>query len=78
MFKKLLRSPLLLAVIPGTFTLLVGWQVSAESNRVEFPINLDSLVHYTTVRRGDVTEHMLTSREALNTIRAGQPIPNGT
>jgi Cytochrome P460 len=51
---------------------------SAESNRVTFPRNLDRLVHYTTVKRGEVTEHLLTSQEAINAIKLGQAIPGGT
>ncbi|WP_226584471.1 cytochrome P460 family protein [Acuticoccus sediminis] len=51
---------------------------SAEPNRVEFPSNLDALEHYTTVRRGEVTEYMYTSREALDAIKAGEELPDGT
>ena len=51
---------------------------SAEGNRVTFPTNLDRLVHYTTVKRGNVTEHMLTSQEALDAIKAGRTVPSGT
>lgn len=57
---------------------LESGQVSAEANRVTFPKALDSLVHYTTVKRGDVTEHMLTTQEALDAVKLGQAIPNGT
>ena len=57
---------------------LEGGPVSAESNRVTFPTTLDKLVHYTTVKRGDVTEHMLTTQEAIDAIRLGQTIPSGT
>lgn len=48
-----------------------------EPNRVTFPL-LDQLEHYTTVTRGDVTEHMLTNRAAINAVKADQPIPVGT
>ena len=49
----------------------------AEPNRVTFP-KLDALVHYTTVRRGNVTEHISTTREAIDAIQQGLPVPNGT
>jgi len=49
----------------------------AEPNRVTFP-PIDQLEHYTTVTRGEVTEHMLMTPEALAAVRAGQRIPNGT
>ncbi|NKJ94694.1 hypothetical protein GFM14_24610 [Rhizobium leguminosarum bv. viciae] len=51
--------------------------VYAAANEVTFP-PLDQLVHYTTVTRGPTREHMLTSREALGAIQAGQPVPVGT
>lgn len=56
----------------------VGGAARAEANRVTFPENLDKMTHYTTVTRGTVTEHMLTTPEALAAIRQGQPIPDGT
>lgn len=49
----------------------------AAENAVTFP-PLEQLEHYTTVRRGITREHMLTSREALDALRAGQPVPTGT
>ena len=49
----------------------------AEPNRVTFP-DIDALEHYTTVNRGEVTEHMLTTPEALAAARAGEPMPDGT
>jgi Cytochrome P460 len=73
-----LRKPFAFASIIAGVVLMVGWQVHAEPNRVKFPENLDQLVHYTTVRRGDVTEHILTTREAMDAVKSGQPIPSGT
>ena len=49
----------------------------AETNAVTFP-PLEQLEHYTTVRRGVTREHMLTSRAALDAIKAGKPVPTGT
>lgn len=57
---------------------LAGWAAHAESNRVQFPADLDKLVHYTTIRRGEVTERILTTQEALAAVKSGQPIPDGT
>lgn len=56
---------------------VAGWQAHAEPTRVTFP-KLDDLVHYTTVRRGNVTEHISTTRAALEAIQKGLPVPNGT
>ena len=53
-------------------------QARAEPNRVTFPSNLDKLVHYTTVKRGNVTEHLLTSQEAIDAIKLGKTMPSGT
>lgn len=54
-----------------------AWQAHAEANRVTFP-KLEDLVHFTTVRRGNVTEHISTTRQAIEAIQKGQPVPNGT
>lgn len=67
----------LAALTLGGLTLATGW-VGAESNRVVFPANLEQLVHYSTVKRGESTEHMLTSPAALEAIQKGLPVPNGT
>lgn len=49
----------------------------AEPNRVAFP-DVEALEQYTTVTRGEVTEYIYTSPEALTAIRAGEPVPQGT
>jgi hypothetical protein len=56
---------------------IAGLQAHAEPNRATFP-KLDELVHYTTVRRGEVTEHISTTRAAIEAIQKGLPVPNGT
>lgn len=58
--------------------LLSALAARAEVNRVTFPTNLDRLVHYTTVKRGEVTEHLLTTQEAIDAIKLGKLIPSGT
>jgi hypothetical protein len=58
-----------------------GWQgpapAHAETEAVTFP-PLEQLEHYATVRRGVTREYMLTSRAALDAIKAGRPVPTGT
>ena len=66
-----------LTAVAAISVLLPGGQVRAETNRVKFP-ELDQLVHYTTVKRGNVTEHILTTRDAMEAVKNGQPIPDGT
>lgn len=68
------RQALVAALAFAAFPVL--W-ATAEETRVTFP-DLDALIHYTTVTRGDVTEHMLTTQAAIDAARAGQPIPDGT
>lgn len=50
----------------------------AETNRVAFPADIDQLVHYATVRRGPSTERIMTTKEALAAMKAGNPAPDGT
>lgn len=64
------------AHLAAMVTLAAG-QADAEPNRTTFP-NLDQLVHYTTVRRGDVTEHIMTTPEAIDAVKNGRPVPDGT
>jgi hypothetical protein len=66
------------AVLSVAATWLGCAQVHAEPNRVRFPPDLDKMVHYTTVKRGNVTEHMLTSPAAVEAARQGKPVPDGT
>ena len=61
---KVFRSPSLTTLL-CIAAMLTAWHVHAEPTRATFPANLDQLVHYTTVTRGNVTEHILTSREAI-------------
>lgn len=52
----------------------------AEPNDVRYPTQkmLDALIHYTTVTRGNVTEYMYTSAEALAALQADEEVPDGT
>lgn len=52
-------------------------QSVAEPNRVTFPDAMDQFEHYATVTRGE-TEDMLTTREALEAAKKGEPLPYGT
>ncbi|NTJ66493.1 cytochrome P460 family protein [Agrobacterium rhizogenes] len=69
------RLPVLAAIACGV--VMVGWQVDAEPTKATMP-DISKLVHYTTVTRGEVTEHIMTTREAIEAAKAGKPIPNGT
>jgi hypothetical protein len=72
------ERPFSVAALAAVALLAVGWQVHAETNRVQFPENLDKMVHYTTVRRSNTTEHIMTTPEAMEAVRNRQPIPPGT
>ncbi|HZG85531.1 cytochrome P460 family protein [Paenibacillus sp.] len=45
---------------------------------VKFPENYDKGVNYATVTRGNIREEAYTSREAIEAVQNGQPIPSGT
>ncbi|WP_316861997.1 cytochrome P460 family protein [uncultured Cohaesibacter sp.] len=49
----------------------------AEANRVTLP-DISQLEHFSTVRRGEITEHMMTTREAIGAVKRGEPMPDGT
>ncbi len=76
MTKVLRWSPLIMSVI-GAIAFF-ALQAHAETNRVQLPPSFDGFVHYTTVRRGNVTEHIMTTPEAIEAVRSGRPIPSGT
>lgn len=71
-------SRLALGALAFLAAALQGGTAGAEENRVTFPSNLDRLVHYATVKRGNMTEHLLTSQAAIDAVQKGQPVPNGT
>lgn len=74
--KNFIRA-FILSALPAVLVLVVGLQVHAEPTRATMP-NIENLVHYTTVARGEVTEHIMTTREAIEAVKRGDPIPNGT
>jgi hypothetical protein len=52
---------------------------SGESGELlEFPEDYEEGVLYTTVTRGSTYEELYTSREAIEAVQSGQPIPSGT
>jgi Cytochrome P460 len=75
---KIATSGLLLISLAIGAGSIVGSLARAESNRVVFPEKLDQMVHYATVKRGNVTEHMLTTRQAIEAYKKGEPAPSGT
>lgn len=74
---KTFAYPVALSTLAACAVSLVGWHVHAEPNRVQFP-DLEALVHYTTVRRGDVMEHIMTTPAAMEAVKSGRPIPTGS
>ncbi|MDM9625071.1 cytochrome P460 family protein [Rhizobium sp. S152] len=71
------RSRLSVLAAMACGIVMVGWQVDAEPTKATMP-DISKLVHYTTVTRGEVTEHIMTTREAIEAVKAGKPVPNGT
>jgi hypothetical protein len=72
-----LPARLLVLVAVACGIVMIGWQVDAEPTKATMP-DISNLVHYTTVTRGEVTEHIMTTREAIEAVKAGKPIPSGT
>lgn len=60
-------------------TTVVGSSVWAnDSDRVAFPQNYKSGVHYTTVERGNIREEIYASAGAIAAAKQGLPLPSGT
>jgi hypothetical protein len=58
---------------------LSAWHVSAAAGApLLFPENFAAGVHYATVKRGNITEELYASREAIEAAKSGQPFPSGT
>ncbi len=68
------------AILVLLASLMLCSAATAEPNRVRSPDQsmVDALVHYTTARRGNMTEFMYTTPAALEAIKAGEPLPVGT
>jgi hypothetical protein len=56
--------------------LSIAWR--ALSDLVKFPENYAEGVHYATVKRGNITEELFTTRAAIDAVKKGQPLPSGT
>jgi Cytochrome P460 len=56
----------------------IAWRALAGGELVVFPERYRGGVHYATVKRGNITEELFTSRAAIDSVQKGQPIPSGT
>lgn len=67
-------------VFVATVLVAIGLHGSAgaEENRVRFPDGFEKGVQYATVNRGNITEELFTSQEAIDAAKAGKPLPDGT
>jgi hypothetical protein len=61
----------------AVLTALAG-AARADSALVKFPGSFESGVLYATVHRGEIRQDIYTSREAIDAVKSGQPIPSGT
>lgn len=64
-------------VVAAVTGLSVAGAIAARDN-VVFPDRYAEGVHYATVKRGNITEELYTSRAAIDAAKAGQPLPSGT
>ncbi|WP_373232342.1 cytochrome P460 family protein [Cohnella sp.] len=53
-------------------------QSSPNREVVKLPENYDEGVLYTTVTRGNAKEYLYTSRETIEAVKKGEPMPSGT
>jgi hypothetical protein len=60
-------------------TVTVAGTVASQARElVVFPEQFAAGVHYATVKRGNITEELYTSREAIDAAKSGKPFPSGT
>jgi hypothetical protein len=55
-----------------------AWRALASDGLVGFPERYAEGVHYATIKRGNITEQLYTSRAAIVAAKRGQPLPSGT
>ncbi|WP_333822996.1 cytochrome P460 family protein [Pinisolibacter sp.] len=72
------RSLSLRAAIAAGLAFACVVAVHAEDTPVRFPSGYAKGVHYATINRGDTREELFTSREAVDALKAGKPLPSGT
>ncbi len=67
-------------LISTVLALTLTTQVLAQSanENVSLPDDYRDGVHYTTVKRGNITEEIYTSEEAVSAARSGETFPDGT
>lgn len=56
---------------------VVSFMAFAEPNAVKFPENYKDGEQYSITQRGDITEVNYTSREVIDAVKQGKPIPYG-
>lgn len=66
---------LLLSMLPIGATPLIAQMINSD---ITLPENYRDGTHYATVTRGNITEEIYTSPEAIAAARAGEPFPEGT
>ena len=59
-------------------TATVPWHANAGAELVRFPANYAEGVLYAVVPRGNTKQEIYTSREAIDAVKRGQPLPSGT
>jgi hypothetical protein len=62
----------------GVMLAAFAWRALASGDLVVFPEQYADGVHYATVKRGNITEELFTSRAAIEAAKSGQPLPSGT
>jgi hypothetical protein len=62
----------------GMMLAVFAWRALASGDLVAFPGNNAQGVHYATVKLGNLTEELYTSRAAIEAAKNGQSLPSDT
>lgn len=70
--------PTIVTVVAVSIVSVFAMRAFASGDLVKFPDNFESGVRYATVERGNIKEDIFTSREAVEAVKRGRPLPSGT
>ena len=73
----ILRKPKGVSLLFGLSAFLSS-EINAEPSRATLPESFDDYEHYTTVRRGESTEHIMTEPNTIEALQQGLEAPDGS
>lgn len=72
-----MKNDMLNYVWPCAVAVLIASAAYAQTTNIPFPA-LDKMELYATIERGPVTERALTTRDVIDAVKSGQPIPTSS